>query len=533
MYKLICISGQSSARSFILRDGENIIGRLEDSDIKIMSSGVSKKHAVLTVKGNNVTISDLGSKNGTFVNGVMVKKKELNQGDKIAIHDHVYQLVKGDISASDIPSITDFEGRSAEEELEYKAGPRSQTPGFRGNVDHFLETTIMPFFEALMKRYSVSSIITVLVVSVIAAIVLIVSLPVVQFDSLVLDRETSQRAAYLTTLLAEQNKDTIGAESSDPPSIKAVEDIIGVKWAVITDVDGRVLAPGDRAGETIPVDRIKKIVEGKAGEFKGVTKSGEAYKSPVDMYPMGGGRYLVTAPVKTYLADQDRIEYIGFAVLEFETGAVRQSMKGAWQRILVGMAIACFIGFIFSMLLSKFFSYPFIKIYDEVDLAMKGESKRVNFTFGSKDGKELIELVNILIRKSRRASAKASGGAVDSLAQDSHGADPVLVFESVGRSLRIPFFVLDVSKLIVSANQAFAVIAGYRAGDWHGVLIVDAVKEQRLLGVILDLIIRSDSMGQDVSEEVMANEKVYRVSVSGIKNDRGEFNYHCISVEVV
>lgn len=533
MYKLICISGQSSARSFILRDGENLIGRLDDSDIKIMSSGVSKKHAMLTVKGNSVVITDLGSKNGTFVNGVMVKKKELNQGDKIAIHDHVYQIVKGDFSSSDIPSISDFESHSGDEDMEYKAGPRTKTPGFRGNIDHFLDTTVMPFFETLMKRYSVSAIMTIMIIAVIAAIVLIVSLPVVQFDSLVLDRETSQRAAYLTTLLAEQNKSTVGVESSDPPSIKAVEDIIGVKWAVITDVEGRVLAPGERAGETIPTDRIKKIVEGKAGEFRDVTKSGEAYKSPVDMYPMGRGRYLVTAPIRTYLADQDRIEYIGFAVLEFETGAVRQSMSGAWQRILVGMAIACFIGFIFSILISKFFSFPFIKIYDEVDLAMKGESKRVNFTFGSKDGKELIELINILLRKSRRASAKASGGAVDSLGQDAHGADPLVVFESVGKSLRIPFFVLDSSKLIVSANQAFAVVAGYRAGDWHGVPIVDAVKEQRLLGVILDLISRSDSMGQDVSEEVMANEKVYRVSVSGIKNDRGEFNYHCISVEVV
>ncbi len=533
MYKLICISGQNSARSFILKDGENVVGRADESDIKISSNGVSKKHAVITVKNNNIQITDLGSKNGTFVNGIMVRRKELNQGDKIAIHDHVYQIVKGDLNVSDLQSIGGFDVQPSEDDLEYKGSIRTQAPGFRGNVDHFIETTIMPFFESLMKRYSVSSIIAVLMVTVIAAIVLMVSIPIVEFDSYILDRETSQRAAYLATLLAEQNKDTVGLETSNPPSITAVEDVIGVKWAVITDIDGKILAPGERSGETIPVDRIKKIQSGQAGEYKGVTKSGEAYSSPVDLYPLTGGRYLVTAPIKAYLADQEKPAYIGYAVLQFETGAVKQSMTGAWQRILVGMAIACFIGFLFSLVLSKFFSYPLTKIYDEVDLAMKGEVKRVNFVFGSKEGKELVELVNILIRKSRRASAKSSGGAVDSLGQDFHGVDPVLIFDSIGRSLRTPFFVLDSSKLIVSANSSFSIIAGYRAGDWHGVPLIDAVKEQRLLGVILDLMSRFDSMGQDISEEVMANEKVYRVSVSGIKNDRGEYNYHCVNVEVV
>ena len=533
MYKLICISGQSSARSFILKEGESVIGRAEESDIKISSSGVSKKHAVISVKGSVMSITDLGSKNGTFVNGVMVKKKELNQGDKIAVHDHVYQIVKGDVSVSDLSAMGGFDTPVSEDDLEYKGAIRTQAPGIKGNIDHFLDTTIMPFFEALMKRYSVSAIMTVLLIVVIAGIVLMVTIPVVEFDSYILDKETSQRAAYLSTLLAEQNKNTVGAENADPPSITAVEDVIGVKWAVITDVDGKILAPGERAGETIPVDRIRKIMTGQAGEYKGVTKSGEAFKSPVDLFPLAGGRYLVTAPIKAYLADQEKPAYIGFAVLEFETGAVRQSMTGAWQRILVGMAIACFVGFLLSMLLAKFFSYPFVKIYDEVDLAMKGEAKRVSFTFGSKVGKELIELINILLRKSRRASARASGGAVESLGQDFHGIDPVLIFESVGRSLRTPFFVLDSSKLIVSANTVFPLIAGYRAGDWHGVPIVDAIKEQRLLGVILDLMSRFDSMGQDISEEVMTNEKVYRVSVSGIKNDRGEYNYHCINVEVV
>jgi len=222
MYKLICLSGQSSARSFILKEGDNTIGRLEQSDIKINSNGVSKQHAIIVVKGGNITVSDVGSKNGTFVNGVMVKKKELGVGDKIAIHDHVYQLVKGDISASDLPSVSSFDRAVADDDLEYKGNPRVKAPGIKGDINNFLDTTVMPFFESIMNRYYVSALITSLTVFIVAAIVLIVTIPIVEFDSYVLDRETSQRAAYLATLLAEQNKNTIGAENPEPPSIKAV-----------------------------------------------------------------------------------------------------------------------------------------------------------------------------------------------------------------------------------------------------------------------------------------------------------------------
>jgi hypothetical protein len=53
------------------------------------------------------------------------------------------------------------------------------------------------------------------------------------------------------------------------------------------------------------------------------------------------------------------------------------------------------------------------------------------------------------------------------------------------------------------------------------------------LGVVLNLVARFDSMGQDLSEEVLFNDKIHRISVSGVKNDRGEYSYHCISVEMV
>jgi pSer/pThr/pTyr-binding forkhead associated (FHA) protein len=527
MYRLVCISGQSSARSVILKEGENSLGRSDVNDIKIMSNGVSKKHASIFVKGESIYVTDMGSRNGTFVNGVMVKRKDLNVGDKLAIHDHIFQLVKGDIKVAELSQSSALNFKKKEEDDDYEVAARMYSPGIKGQIDQFLDTTVMPFFETIMKKNSISGIIAVVLMLSIVLITLIVTLPVVQFDRYILDQETAQRAVYIGNILAQQNKEAMSSPS-EMASVEVVEDQPGVTYAWVADVSGRILASSKGGGDQLPgviMGRVKKIMSGASGDYKSITKSG------ADVYPIGQERYIVTAPIKIYSEEEGQQVVAGFAAIEFSTKAVKHSASGAWQRIFVGMAISCFIGLILVLFFSKLFHLPFIRIYDEVDLALKGEAKRVGLSFGSKPVMDLVELVNILLRRARRASAKAMSG-VDSL-QDSHTADYVSVFESVGKSLKIPFFVLDSSNAMVSANAAFSAISSYKVGDWHGVAVVDAIKEQKILGVVLNLVARFDSMGQDLSEEILVNDKIHRISVSGIKNDRGEYSYHCISVEMV
>ena len=75
MYKLKILQGLEEPKEFILDEGTHILGRGTECNIVIPSSVVSKKHAIITVNHHKVMIEDLESKNGTFVNGIMVKKK--------------------------------------------------------------------------------------------------------------------------------------------------------------------------------------------------------------------------------------------------------------------------------------------------------------------------------------------------------------------------------------------------------------------------------------------------------------------------
>lgn len=93
MFKLVAVGGKLRGKEFILNEGENIIGRAGDCDHQVPVEGISKKHLRVTVNGETAFGEDLGSSNGTLVNGKIIKKITLKDGDKIALPNVILQVV--------------------------------------------------------------------------------------------------------------------------------------------------------------------------------------------------------------------------------------------------------------------------------------------------------------------------------------------------------------------------------------------------------------------------------------------------------
>ena len=69
-----------------LSDGSNLIGRLADCTVIVNDGNVSRHHAVVKRAGSGFVISDLGSTNGTFVNGQRLDTDHrLSDGDTITV----------------------------------------------------------------------------------------------------------------------------------------------------------------------------------------------------------------------------------------------------------------------------------------------------------------------------------------------------------------------------------------------------------------------------------------------------------------
>ena len=72
-----------SGRHFQLRDGSNIIGRGQEAQFRLPDTGVSRRHIDIRWDGRTAMLSDLGSTNGTTVNGAPVQDWQLADGDII------------------------------------------------------------------------------------------------------------------------------------------------------------------------------------------------------------------------------------------------------------------------------------------------------------------------------------------------------------------------------------------------------------------------------------------------------------------
>jgi hypothetical protein len=91
------ISGKFQGSEYALTDsGEMLVGRSGDVQIVLSEDMVSRRHARIAYDGHKITIEDLGSTNGTFVNGEKIKRCDLKEGDRVLIGSSIFKVVYAD-----------------------------------------------------------------------------------------------------------------------------------------------------------------------------------------------------------------------------------------------------------------------------------------------------------------------------------------------------------------------------------------------------------------------------------------------------
>ena len=117
-YALRFISGKYQGGEFPLVKGrEIVIGRSSELDMVLIEDMVSRRHASIGLNGDEISIADVGSTNGTFVNGEKIKRARLKEGDRILIGTSIIKLVSVDpasqISEADAKNQLEKRGQMA------------------------------------------------------------------------------------------------------------------------------------------------------------------------------------------------------------------------------------------------------------------------------------------------------------------------------------------------------------------------------------------------------------------------------------
>src|SRR5512139_2684423 len=95
-FQLIMRSGPTPGAAFTLEGDQLTIGRDSTNEIVINDAEVSRKHARLTFQGGKYVLEDLGSTNGTFVNGQrLTSAAVLKAGDVVSLGEQIVLMYEG------------------------------------------------------------------------------------------------------------------------------------------------------------------------------------------------------------------------------------------------------------------------------------------------------------------------------------------------------------------------------------------------------------------------------------------------------
>lgn len=98
-----CIFPERNSRPVWLTRAPVVLGRSDGVDVVLDGRGVSRQHAELGRDGPIVVVRDLGSMNGTFVNGQRVDKAPLSSGDLLRLGDHLLLVEEGCEKSEEVP----------------------------------------------------------------------------------------------------------------------------------------------------------------------------------------------------------------------------------------------------------------------------------------------------------------------------------------------------------------------------------------------------------------------------------------------
>ncbi len=87
--RLVGIGGPLKGAAFPLPAGEVSIGRDSSNHLWAPDPALSRRHCLVVARGEQVSIRDLGSRNGTLINGVPIEQQQMRHGDQIYIGDSV------------------------------------------------------------------------------------------------------------------------------------------------------------------------------------------------------------------------------------------------------------------------------------------------------------------------------------------------------------------------------------------------------------------------------------------------------------
>jgi PAS domain-containing protein len=543
MLKLTVVSGPNRGASFPLTAGETSIGRQMGNVIVLPSNRVSKKHCALEVEGDRISVKDLGSSNGTFVNGVLTKGRELRAGDRISIGEFVFELVRPGArpsassgSGGGLPVLNPVGGMGGNIIPFPGAGfPSGQTQGFghaglglgasgvptgpspsmappepqnlKERLRYIFDHRIMPAMYGMLRKNEWRMVGGIFLVAFIAVSVLFVVQPLTERSDFLVRKELTKRARFMSKLLVERNGPLVATGARNRTDVSVVDSEPGIRAAYLLDIDGNIIAPISRANQSfnsgVEALFVREALEKfKNGREEGISRELEGQVvAAIEPIKVGNPRTLKNETIAIALVSADA----SLAVPGFSDASVDYL-----ETFLYLGALGVMIGFIYYRVTLK----PFEVLNDDIDLVLKGEIPEVTHEYKLSELDSLWEVINSALQRIPKSRGADGGSAVGSGA----GGNSVDEYAGPMRMLLgfAPFgmVILDEGRRVIAMNGMFEELSGIRFQNSEGQELAGLGRDQSFGLFVNDLCDRAPAGGEGVNDSTDFSGIPHRVYVA-------------------
>jgi hypothetical protein len=471
VFKLVAVGGKLRGKEFILDEGENTLGRGHECNHNLSVSGVSKQHMQITVNKQTCFVEDLGSSNGTFVNGKLVKKATIKNGDKIAVPNVIFQVVfvkeKKVIIKKKVTKVN-------EEDDSYNTSEVMPTD-LIGKIKYIFKHKIMSVIYSFNEQYEWSIMLGILLFIFISVSLGFTIGPILLTSNNLLTREVANRGAQYAKEVSRFNAMALRRGNLDQINTTFLDnDAEGVTSYELFDLEGRIVRPLDKLNSYIN-DRFSIETRDYFKNYENISRS---FKKRIDGNQLGIARAITSHNIQT-----GQQEAVGYIAILFEPSSLKSAASNNSTAYLESLIITCIIAIIFFGMLYYLTLRHIEEFRMQIEEVLRGKRKDLESKLLFKEMSPLRNTINSVLSRVRELQNDDSGEFAE-IEEDAPYVRRLYEFMAGAQG---PVMVLNSEKLIEHINPEGEDLTGLRENTAQGESLLDTARDQGFAATVIDL----------------------------------------------
>jgi pSer/pThr/pTyr-binding forkhead associated (FHA) protein len=493
MWALRVLTGPLTGKIISFKTGRNLLGRSSACDIQLPLKQISKEHCEFEYSEDRLSIKDLNSRNGIYINGAKIAHSALFPGDKISVNDLLFDIVI-------------LRGSNETAKKGATSNGLSEINENFQNLNIYLEKNLMPAIFKLTEVLDLKTVLGLILVGYIFLVTALSMIPMVQLTSASIEAESKRRALSIARRLQSENQTALRTGVDSQLSLESADAEEGVKYAlIVSQANGTILAPAAKAGDTPDLPFVSAARKETRETVLAIDSSTIAASVPMTVYSPEIGTFAVKA----------------HAIVVYDMGSLAFDDGRALSLFIQTFTLALLIGLIIYYFMYKLIEHPVNLLNQNLQSALIERHESVVLNLKYPGMQKLIDTINGLLNRYLHGLAEAQDGG-STINRDFESENLLQIIGHAGLSIHKEGY-------IISANASFESDIGFSLASIKGQKISsfpDAALQQNLE----DLIFRAQENPNIISiNDLDFGGNRFSLCCQAILTSSGECEYFIIS----